>query len=425
MAAVLLLSAFIVLLLFGFPIVVAMGGSSLLYILLFIDSPPIVVVRQMMGGVDSFTLLAIPFFIVAGGYMQRGGISRRIVNIAKEAVGSLPGGMALVTIWSSCAFGALTGSGTSTAAAIGSIMIPALKNEGYDEDFSCALQSVAGMFGPLIPPSILMVLYATSSGTSVSDMLISGILPGLIMAALLSIVAIMICTRKGWKGVGRFSPLQLLKSIKEAFFAILVPIIILGGIYSGTFTPTEAAMVGCLYCLVVSLFIYREFSVRNVFRITIQGIKTTGMTLLIMATSQSFAWVMTRERIPQRIASAFVSFSDDPTVFLLCVGAMLLVIDCFIEAPPAVMVLAPMLTPTAIQYGISPVHFGVVMVTGLVIGLSTPPVGACLFVVSGVADRPIQKFARRLLPFILVTLIGYILIIFFPSISTALPNSML
>ena len=424
MIASLIVIVFFVLMFLGVPVAFSLCLSALLYMVLFVDVPPIIIVQQMLSGVDKFTLMAIPFFVIAGTLMEQGGISKRIVTFAKAVVASLPGGLAIVVVVASVIFAAMTGAGAATTAAVGSIMIPALIKEGYDPDYACALQASAGIFGPLIPPSILMVLYGVTAGVSVGDMLLSGAIPGLVMAALVAVVVVIYAIRKGHKGTASFDLKTVFVSFLDAFWAILTPVVILGGIYSGVFTPTEAAAIGAFYAMIVGLFVYRELEWGKLLPLMAKSFVLAGGILLIVGATQSFGWVLTKEGIPQAVAMWFGSVTDSPLVFLFAVCAMLLIAGCFIDAVPALMIFAPILCPAATEFGIPLMHFGVVMVVALCIGLVTPPVGLNLFVASTVGGRPVHKIIPHVPPFIAVMLVGLVIIILFPGISTFLPELM-
>jgi C4-dicarboxylate transporter DctM subunit len=411
---------FFLLMLLGIPIAFSLCLAALLYMAVFVDIPSIIIAQQILSGVDKFTLMAIPFFVVAGSLMEFGGISKRIVNLSKSVVGTLPGGMAIVTVISSMIFAAMTGAGAATTAAVGSIMIPAMKDQGYDPDFACGLQAAAGIFGPLIPPSILMVLYGITAGTSVGDMLLSGLLPGIFLGFLLIMVVVIMCIRRGYKGEGRFQLKNVVTSFIDSIWAIFAPVLILGGIYSGVFTPTEAAGVTCFYSLIIGLFVYREIKFEAVCQIMFKSFKLAAGIMLIVGSTQAFGWVLTRERIPQAVALWFNSVISSPTVFLFAVCAMLLVAGCFIDAVPALLILAPILVPAAITFNIDLIHFGVVMVVTLCIGLVTPPVGINLFVASSVGNRPVHKIVPKLPPFLLTILFGMVVVVLFQPLATFL-----
>lgn len=406
----------------GIPVAISLGVAATIYIVGFVDMPAIIIVQQMISGVDKFTLLAIPFFMMAGSLMEQGGISSRIVDFAKKILGPVPGGLALVVVLASMIFAAMTGAGAATVAAIGAILFPQMVKEGYDGDFTCALLATGGIFGPLIPPSILMVLYGVATDVSVGDMLMGGVMPGIVMGIVVAITALLMCKKNGIKAGQRYSLKEIIKSFINAFWALLTPAIILGGIYSGIFSPTEAAAVATLYSLIIGLFVYRELKVKDLFNILFKSMKTTAGVLLIVATTQAFGWVLTKEQIPQLIASWFTSLSSSPLVFLFAVTVLLLIAGCFLDPVPAVMIFAPILYPTSKAFGIDPVHFGVVMVVALCIGLITPPVGMNLFVASSVGDRPVHKIVPHIIPFIGACLVGLVVVILVPGFSTFLPS---
>lgn len=413
---------FFVLLFLGIPIAYGLIASSMLYILCFSRVPMLIVAQQMLKGVDSFTLLAVPFFVIAGSLMQAGGISTKIVDFAKKLVGHLPGGLAVVTTIASMIFAAMTGAGAATTAAVGGIMIPEMKKEGYDGGFACALQAVGGIFGPIIPPSILMVLYAVASGASVGDMLMSGVLPGILLGLVLIVVEVLICIRKGYHG----SPTkatggEIWRSFLQSFWAMLAPLIILGGIYSGLFTPTEASAVACLYCLIIGVFVYKGFTILEIPKVVYAGVKSAAGVMLIVAATQIFGWVLTRAGIPQKVAQWFVAHVSSPTVFMLAVVLILLIAGCFIDAVPNMLIFAPIFVRSAQAYHINLIYFGVVMVIALCIGLVTPPVGINLFVASSAGNEPIHKIIPHVWVFLGASVVGLLIILLFPSISTILP----
>lgn len=422
MDLVVLMGSFFIMLFIGIPIAYVLCLSSLLYMVLYSNVPLIIIGQQMLKGVDSFTLLAIPFFVIAGSLMQNGGISKRIVEFAKKLVGWMPGGMAVVTIVSSMIFAAMTGAGAATTAAVGGIMIPYMREEGYDEGYASAVQTIGGIFGPLIPPSVLMVLYAVAASQSVGDMLLAGLLPGLLLGLVVILVVIWQCIKKGYLGREKFSIKAVGKSFLDAILALLAPVIILGGIYSGLFTPTEAAAVCCFYCLIIGIFVYKGFTLVEAPKIVFGGIKSAAGIMLIVASTQVFGWVITREGIPQTIAKMFTSSINSPTVFLLAVCLILLVAGCFIDAVPALLIFAPIFCPTAMAYGIDLVHFGVVMVVVLCIGLATPPVGINLFVASSVGGVPVHKIIPHLWVLIAAVIIGALIVVLVPQISLLLPS---
>lgn len=421
MQAQVIIFLFFVFMFLGVPIVVSLGVASVIY-LFTIGISPILVVQQMLNSMDKFTLLAIPFFIMAGGIMQEGGISKRIVMFSKKLMGPLPGGLALVVIISSMIFASMTGAGAATVAAIGSIMLPEMKKDGYDENFSAALVASAGIFGPIIPPSILMVIYAIATDTSVGDMLVAGVIPGILLGIIMMIVTYRICVKRGYRGEGKFSLRELGKSFIDAFWALLTPVIILGGIYTGIFTPTETAAVATLYSIIVGMFVYKSLTFKQTIKILYGSMKLAAGILLIVAVTQAFGWILTREQIPQLVAAFFSGISQNPLVFLFLVFIMLLITGMFIDAVPACSIFAPIITPAAVMLGIDTVHFGIVMVVTLCFGLITPPVGMNLFVASSLSKRPVHRITKDLTPFLLTAAFGVGILILFPQISLFLPQ---
>lgn len=421
MLSSLMILFFLVLLFLGLPVIGAMGLAAVAYIVGFMNIPLNIVGNQILAGVSSVPLMAIPFFIISGALMESGGISKRIIGFATAIVGSFPGGMGLVVIIASAFFAAMTGSGAACVAAIGGMMIPAMVNNGYDVDFSCALQAAGGTLGPIIPPSILMVLYSCSTGNSVGDMLLAGLFPGLLVALNLILVTLFISKKREYKGEGRISLKNIWKSFKESIFALLTPVIILGGIYSGLCTPTEASALSCLYAIVIGLFVYRELKIKDLMRCLYDSVKIVGQILGIVAVTQLFSWILTRAGLPHEIAALCSTISDNPKVFMLIISLILLAVGCFLDPVPAVLIFAPILVPAAVEMGINPIHFGVVMVTTFCIGLVTPPVGMTLFVSAGIGNRPVMSVSKQIMPFLISMFISVIIIILIPQLSLLLP----
>jgi len=413
---------FFILLFLGLPIAACLGGSALTYVLLIAKIPAIIVAQQIMSSVDKFTLVAVPFFVMAGVLMEFGGISKRIIAFAKSLVGHFTGGLALVVVVSSLFFAAMTGSGVAATAAVGGIMIPSMILSGYDADFSCALQGTAGIFGPLIPPSIAMVLYALAANESVSDMLMAGVGPGLLQGVLVAFVAVVICKKRGFRGEGKFNWSNVWFTFKKSVWALFAPLIILGGIYSGIFTPTEASAIACFYSIVIGMFIYKEITYKTLLPILSKAMKSAAGIMLIVASSGAFAWVLTRERIPDMASKFFIGITDSPTVFLFMVVVIVLVAGCFIDSIPIITIFTPIFFPIAQKYGISLVHLGAIMVSGTCVGLITPPMGLNLFMAASIGSRPVHAVIKELRPFIFITIVGLLIVMFIPAISTWLPS---
>ena len=420
MEALLVIVGFFALLAFGVPIAVSLIVSSLGYILIMTDIPVIIVAQQALAGTDKFTLMAVPYFIVAGALMQAAGISSRIVNLARSLVGWMPGGLAVVTIIASMFFAAMTGAGAATTAAVGGMMIPAMVKDGYSRNYATALQASAGVFGPIIPPSVLMILYAVTAEVSVGDMLIAGILPGLLIGLIMVGYVMVQAKAKNFGTRERFTVGGVGVALKESFWALLAPIIILGGIYTGIFTPTEAAAIGCFYSLLVGVLIYREISFSKLLSVLFDSFKVAAGIMLIVGAAQAFGWVLTREGLPQAAANLFAENITNPTLFLLVSVVLFLVAGCFIDAVPNVLIFAPILCPVAGAYGIDLVHFGIVMVVAFCVGLITPPVGVNLFVAAEVGNVPLRTFIPQVWQFFGIIVVGLLVLVFVPWFSLAL-----
>lgn len=420
MDAVLVIVGFFTLLGFGAPIAVSLIVSALGYIFFMTDIPVIIVAQQALAGTDAFTLMAVPYFIVAGSLMQAAGISTRIVNLARSLVGWMPGGLAVVAIIASMFFAAMTGAGAATTAAVGGMMIPAMVKDGYDRNYATALQASAGVFGPIIPPSILMVLYAVTAGVSVGDMLIAGLLPGIFIGILMVGFVMLQAQRKKQGTRAKFEIKEVGVAFKQSIWALLAPVIILGGIYTGFMTPTEAAAIGCFYSLVIGVFIYREISVKKLLSILFESFKIAAGIMLIVGGTQAFGWVLTREGLPQAAAQFFTENVSSPTLFLLIAVVLFLIAGCFIDAVPNVLIFAPILAPVAAAYGIDLIHFGVVMVVAFCAGLITPPVGVNLFVAAEVGKAPLRTFIPHVWPFFGVIVASLFVLAMVPWLSLAL-----
>lgn len=424
MTTVVLFVGFAVILILGMPISIALLGSSLLALFQSGAVSLTVTAQKLFASVDSFTLSAIPFFILAGALMSSGGISRRLTQFADALLGWLPGGMAVVATFTCMLFGCLCGSPTATVAAIGSLMVPALESSGYERKFSLALLASAGMLGTIIPPSTMMITYSSATGASVGKLFMGGITPGVLLGTMM----ILYCIYYGVKGNiprSRFSIKRLWKAFYDAIGALLMPVIILGGIYSGVFTPTESAAVACAYGLIVGIFVYREIRVKEIYSIIAKAASTSGMLMFIVAAAGVFGLVMTREQIPTKAAALIMGIASNKYVFLALVNVLLLVVGCFLEATAAMLILCPILFPVVVAYGINPVHFGIIVVLNLCIGLITPPLGVNLYVSAGLKNEKIETVVNKhLLVLMAICLINLMLVTYLPDICMWLPNLM-
>ncbi|MDN5302680.1 MAG: hypothetical protein PWQ60_2194 [Thermoanaerobacteraceae bacterium] len=421
-----LFGSFVVLAIIGLPIAVVLGLSSILALSTYSKIPLMVVAQRMFTATDSFPLMAIPFFMMAGALMETGGISRRLINLANKIVGGLPGGLALVGIVTCMFFAAISGSGPATVAAIGSILIPAMVDAGYDLGFAAAVMAAAGAIGVIIPPSIPMVTYGVVGGVSIGSIFLGGFGSGIVVGLLLLIVSYVISKKRGYRGSEkRSSFIDLLKAIKDAFWALLMPVIILGGIYGGIFTPTEAAAVAVVYGFLVGFLIYRELKIKDLPKIFVNTAVSTSVVMFIIATAQVFGWIMTSQRIPEAIAQGFINLSSNPYVILLLVNILLLIVGCFMETNAAIIILAPIFIPLMIKIGVDPILFGIIMVVNLAIGMVTPPLGVNLFVACGIGKLTLERISKAVVPFILAMVAALLLITYIPDISMFLPRMLM
>lgn len=355
--------------------------------------------------------------------MGAGGVSKRLLNVCNVFLGRFTGGLATVTIVLCMFFAAVSGSGPATVAAIGSMVIPTMLDKGYSKSFTLALIAAAGSIGVIIPPSIPMVIYGVSTSTSISSLFMAGFLPGILIGFSLIVVSYLYCKKQGWKGDERkYTAKEKLAAIWDAKWALLNPIIILGGIYAGIFTPTEAAAVAAVYAFICGAFIYREFNIKEMFATIGNACNTTGTTMVIIGCATAFTKILTIEKIPGAITNGIINFTDNKILILLLINVLLLIVGCFMDTTPAMMVLAPILLPIAAQFGVDPIHFGIVMVVNLAIGFITPPLGINLFVASRVGQSDLETVCSGIIKFILVMVVDLLLITFIPAISMTLPN---
>lgn len=419
-AAVLFLSL-VALLILNVPVGIAIGLSCVVTILTFGTLSDLYVAQTLVSATDSFPIMAIPLFILAGDLMGAGGVSRRILAVASAFFGRVTGGLAIVTVVVCMFFAAVSGSGPATVAAVGSMVIPTMLEAGYSRSFVLALVAAAGSIGVIIPPSIPMVLYGVSTGTSISNMFLGGVLPGLLIGMVLILYAYFYSRKMGWKGTEEpFEGRRTLCLVWEAKWALLNPVIILGGIYAGIFTPTEAAAVAAVYAFVCGVFIHRELSPRDIFKVISGSCATTGTVMVILGCASTFARILTIEQIPVAIADFMLQFSSSPAVMLLVILVLLLVVGCVMDTTPAILVLSPILYPVATSMGIDAVHFGIVMVVSLAIGFITPPLGINLFVAARIGNAPLGTVIKGIVPFVTAMVLTLLVIAYVPALSLML-----
>ena len=419
---------FFICLMIAIPISISLGIVSILPGIL--DSSFTVsakyIVRSMFGGLDSFPLLAVPMFIFSGILMARGGISKRLFNVFSYFLGKFTAGIPCAVIVTCLFYGAISGSAPATVAAVGSMTIPFLCELGYDKKFATAIVAVAGGLGVIIPPSIPFIMYGTTTGESVSDLFMAGIIPGVIIAALLMIYSIVYCNKYGEdrekinKVTDELRKNGLFKLLKESFFALLSPIIILGCIYSGVASPTEAAVISVFYALILSVFIYKSIEIKEIFDVCVETIRTFAPILFILATSVAFSRVLTLMQVPQIVSEWILTNFSNKITILLVINLVLLAVGMVMDTTPAILILTPILLPIVTAIGVNPIQFGVIMIVNLAIGFITPPIGINLFVASSLTDVPVMDIAKKSIPMIICFLIALLLFTFIPSISLML-----
>lgn len=384
-------------------------------------------IQTYFTATDSFPLLAIPFFILAGDIMLQGGLSNRLINFCSACIGNRRGSLGIITVLACMLFAAISGSGPATVAAIGGLMVPAMMKDGYSEGFSCALVACSGAMGPIIPPSILFVIYAVMVQESVTELFIAGIVPGLVMAVLLCLFTYFVAriNKFGNITLSNISLRQLLSSLNEAKWALLVPIIILGGIYSGLFTPTEAAVVACVYALIVCLFVYKDITYKDLPNIFMSTAKTTGYCMAFVGSATILSRILTLEKIPDKLTQFIMELGVNKWVVLLAINLILLAVGMFMEPVSVIIILAPLLVDIIVPLGIDPVHFGIVMVLNVTIGMCTPPVGINMFIATGITGMKPEKMFKWLYPYILVLIAALFIVTYVPILTLGIPSLMM
>lgn len=417
--------SFFILLMLKVPVAYSIGISTTISLLLNIDKLPGIttIAQRMITGLDSFALLAIPFFVLAGEIMKRGGIANRLINFAKSLVASLPGGLAYVNVMAAMLFGAISGSAVAAASAIGSIMTDRMEKEGYPREFSASINITSSTTGLLIPPSNVLIVYALASGgaASVAALFIAGYLPGILLGlGLIGYIAFVAIT-KGFAKGERAPISEIWTHFRKAFFSLLLLVIVVGGIVAGIFTATEASAIAVFYAAVLAL-IYGDVSTKNFPSILLTSAKTTAVVMFLICTSMAMSWLFSFESIPELMSGFLLEQFSNPIVIFLIINLILLIIGTFMDMTPAILIFTPIFLPVVTELGMHPVHFGIVMVLNLCIGLCTPPVGTILFVGSGIANVSVSKVVKPLLPFLAIMIIVLLLVVYIPAISMVLPN---
>lgn len=411
--------AMVALMMLAVPVAVAIGLASFLGVVGFSNLPMIVIPQQAFISLDKFPLMAVPFFILAGNIMSAGGISARLVDLAESVIGKRPAGLPMACILVCMVFAAVSGSSVATTFAIGAILVPAMVRQNYPAGYAASVQATAAELGVIIPPSIPMILYGVSAQVPVGDLFLAGLGPGLLIAAALMTYVALWTRFTGHKSRDDFERKPFWISLRRSFFALLMPVIILGGIYGGVFTPTEASVVAVAYALVVSLLVFREMSVRTLAQVIKQSALSTAIIMFIISMAGLFSFVMTQAGIPAAIGAWIVENFDDRFTYLLMVNVLLFLIGMFVETSASILVLAPILAPVAVMFGVDPIHFGMIIIVNLAMGMITPPLGVNLFAASAVAKVSLHKMIPYQLPLVLVIIVCLALITYFPMISLA------
>jgi tripartite ATP-independent transporter DctM subunit len=417
--------SFAVLLGIGVPVAFSIGIATVLTMVLTIQVEPALttMAQRMATGLDSFTLLAIPFFILAGHIMNRGGIARRLIDFARSVLGMLPGGLAHVNILAAMLFGAISGSAAASASAIGGVMTPRMEEEGYDRNYSAAVNITASTTGLIIPPSNILIIYSLASGgVSIAALFLAGYLPGLLLGLMLMTVAAVMAKQRGYHGSERVAIGVALKTFLDALPSLLLLVVVMGGIIMGVFTATEAAAVAVLYALVLA-FLYREVKVKDLPHILLDSAAMTAVVMLLIAASIGMSWILSYEMIPQNVAQTLIGLTDNWILILLMINVILLAVGIFMDMTPAVLIFTPIFLPVVTSLGIDPTHFGIIMVLNLCIGLCTPPVGSVLFIGCGVAKTSIASVVRPLMPLFLAMIAALMIVTYVPAISLWLPRA--
>ncbi|EDY85141.1 TRAP transporter, DctM subunit subfamily [Verrucomicrobiia bacterium DG1235] len=420
---VILVVVFGVLLFMNVPIAVAIAAASMLAMVIDGHDPSLMVASKMANGIDSFALLAIPFFILSGLLMGRGGMARRLMDFAATLMGRFPGGLGYVNTFTCMLFGSISGSAAAAVTSIGGFMLPEMRNKGYNNEFSVSITTTAATTGLLIPPSNIMIVYAVASGSvSIAAMFMAGLLPGILIGLLLMVVCYIVAVKKKLKAGERSSLSDILLAFRRSILSMLLLVIVIGGILAGVFTATEASAIAVAYSFLLSVIVYREVKLKELPDILLQAGVTTAVIMLLIGASAGMSWIMTIANIPQTVSAALLEVSDNPLVIMLLINLLLLFVGTFMDMTPAVLIFTPIFLPVANQLGISDVHFGIIMIANLCIGLCTPPVGTCLFLGCGVGKTTIAKVTPYMIPFFIAMFIGLMLITYVPQVSMWLPS---
>ena len=421
MTVLLLFLALFTLMVLRVPIAVALGLSSLGYIMIE-GMPPVLLAHNMINGMNSFPLLAIPFFILAGGLMNSAGITERIFTFARSIVGWMHGGLGHVNVGASIIFAGMSGAAVADAGGLGAIEIKAMRDAGYDDDFSVGVTAASSTIGPIIPPSLPLVIFGVMASVSIGELFVAGIIPGLLMASALMGMVWYLSRKRNYPKDVSFSPANVVSSFKRAFLPLMTPVIIVGGIVTGAFTPTEAAVCAATYALILGLFVYRSLTLSRLVEVSLETIETTASILLIVGAATVFAWILTANQAAALFAETLLGISQNKYIVLVMLMLVVLVIGLFMETIAAISILVPVLLPISAQIGVDPIHLGVIVILNLMIGLLTPPVGMVLFVLSKVSDVPFDRCVRATMPFVVPLIAVLLMLTFIPQLTMFLPE---
>lgn len=419
---IILIASLFGLLLLGVPVGFSLLGSSLIAILAQGTIPLEAIPQRLALGLDSFPMLAIPLFILAGALMEAGGITKRLITLSEVLVGHIRGSLAHVTVVSNVFMSGVSGSGVADAAATGSALIPSMIKRGYGKGFAAAILGASATVGPIIPPSIPMILYGSLAGVSIGKLFLGGAIPGLLMSGSLMVVAYMIARKRGFEKRERARSKEILKALREAFWALLMPVIIVGGIFTGFFTATESAVIAVIYSLIVGLFVYKDLKIKELPKKLLEAVSMSSSIGIIIAASAPFAWVMAYAQGPAKVLAMFQSISDSTIVALLLLMLILLILGCFLDGMAIIIITTPVIMPILAQFNIDPLHFGVILAINVMIGTITPPVGTLMYVAISIAKTSVFQFTKEVWPFFLVLVLLLVIFALFPQLVLFLPN---
>jgi C4-dicarboxylate transporter, DctM subunit len=422
MTGLVIFGVLFLLLLTGTPISIALGMAVLVFLFTVADIPIEIVSQRLFTGLDNFAVMAVPFFILSGAFLTEGGVAARIIRFAVALVGWMRGGLAIAAVLSCTFFAAVSGSSPATVVAIGSIMLPAMVKHGYTRKFSVGVIATSGSIGILIPPSIVMIIYAVSTSESVGKLFAAGVVPGLLMSGALMLTTYLVARRRGFPTLKRASAREVWESFRDSIWGLMLIVIVLGGIYGGVFTPTEAAAVSAVYAFVVAVFVYRDLPLKDTPRVLRMAANMSAMLLYIITNAILFSYLLTFENIPQQMAQWIIDQGLTPWMFLLFVNVLLFFAGDFMEPTSVILILAPLFLPVAVQLGIDPIHLGIIMVVNMELGMITPPVGLNLYVASGLAKMGLTDVTKAAAPWILVVTVVLLVVTYVPAISLWLPN---